>query len=178
MSDFKQVQAYNRVIITPASLESCGVEIRASAAAVPTNGTFTANAALFIPFVVYQPLLVTTMFVINGATVSGNVDVGIYDEVGNRLVSKGSTAQAGVSASQAFDIADTTLEPGCYYTAFVIDNNTGLVRRYTPGAIQPWVPSMGVLTQASAFPLPATAAFASTLGTNVPDVGVLARTVV
>jgi hypothetical protein len=57
------------------------------------------------------------MLVLNGATASGNMDVGIYDYAGTRLVSSGSTAQSGTSAFQDFDITDTLLGPGIFYLA-------------------------------------------------------------
>ena len=83
------------------------------------------NKAFYVPVLVDRIVTVKKMAVIDGATLNGNVDVGIYDEAKNRLVSIGSgTAQAGTSAVQTFDITDTTLNPGLYYLAMSTNSNT------------------------------------------------------
>jgi hypothetical protein len=79
----------------------------------------TAALAMFFPTLIEQPLLVTQMTHVNGGTLAGNVDVGVYDRFGNLLVSKGGVAQAGASTIQAHDLTDTLLVPGFYYRAIV-----------------------------------------------------------
>jgi hypothetical protein len=101
------------------------------------------------------PILVTQISHENSTTVSGNVDVGIYDEWANRKVSKGGVAQAGSLALQVHDVTDTLLPPGLYYKAFVLDNATGQVNRGTAPAVV--ARSCGVKEMATAYPLPATA---------------------
>lgn len=141
----------------------------------------SANRAMYVPFVVETPFLAQMMFVLNG-TVAGNVDVGIYNDEGKRIVSKGTTAQAGATLLQSFDITDTVLLPGVYYMAMASDSASGQYMRWsinasaTTGAQM--AASMGVLQQASAFVLPATATFAVAQDSYVPDIGLLARTLV
>lgn len=135
----------------------------------------TAKKVFYLPFRVPSALLVQQLYVYNGAAVSGNVDVGIYTPGGTRLVSIGSTAQAGTNDQQLFDIADTLLAPGAYYLAVTLDNTTGTTFRLVPlnvgvGRI------VGALTETTvAFGLPATATFATVADTYYPACGLLAR---
>ncbi len=118
------------------------------------------------------------MFVFNGGTASGNVDVGIYDAFGNKMVTMGTTAQAGTSALQTFDITDTTLNPGNYYMACAMDGTTGTALRYTLGSLQV-VRATGVLSQSTAFALPTTTAtFAAAQDNYIPLMGVTSRATV
>jgi hypothetical protein len=142
---------------SPASLMSDGLE--AVQSSLTLGGAYpTASLALFFPFITDVPILVTQISHENSSTVSGNVDVGIYDELGNRKVSKGGVAQTGTITIQVHDVTDTLLSPGVYYMAFVLDNATGQVNRATtPAAV---ARSCGAKEMASAYPLPATATFA------------------
>lgn len=135
----------------------------------------TANMALYVPFWLPTPLTAIQMFVFNGATVSGNIDVGIYAADGTRIVSSGSTAQAGTNALQAFDITDTLLGPGNYYLAIAADNTTGTQFRTTFAARH--AAGQGCFTQASAFALPATATFATVSAGSIPAFGFSTRAV-
>ena len=120
----------------------------------------TANKAIYIPFRVYEKFTAKRIVLRNGVTLSGNVDVGIYNSAGTRLVSSGSVAQAGVSADQIFDITDTDLVAGLHYMAVALDNTTGQLSRansFQTGPTNFW---LGVHEQATAFALPATATFA------------------
>lgn len=177
MSEWQRYQEYNRIVIGTSSPESCP-EVAGCPAAVSAVWP-TANTAIFVPFVVHTELIAVKIGVCNGATVSGNVDVGIYDDQQNRLVSVGSTAQSGVSATQSFDITDTTLVPGVYFMALNVDNVTGTVIRWTPGVVG-IAGGFGVYNQAvGAVTLPATATFASpTTNSTIPNMFVTARTLI
>jgi hypothetical protein len=140
-----------------------------------------ADRAHFLPFRVNRPTLITKLMAYNGSTASGNIDVGIYSHDGTRLVSTGSTAQSGTSALQVFDVTDTWLGPGRFYLAVAMDNTTGTLFRATLGSTQIDA-GIGLLIEASAFPLPATATFATISGAAafVPIIGALVgpRTVI
>src|SRR5689334_23396390 len=71
----------------------------------------TANLAIYCPFRIGTSRLARKLYWVNGAAVSGNVDCGIYDVAGRKLVSAGSTAQTGTTAVQSVDITDTMLGP-------------------------------------------------------------------
>jgi hypothetical protein len=142
----------------------------------PNSTTYpTANLAIYMPFRLPTPTLIAQLFCSNGTAVSGNVDVGIYDEAGTRLVSSGSTAQAGTSTNQAFNITDMTIGPGLFYLAVAMDNTTGTLFATTASALN--LKFMGFAQEASAFPLPATATFATNAGTFMPIIGFTSRSV-
>ncbi len=167
--------------ITPASPESGVFNAPYNGGNVGLNGYasaawsgIAANTAVFIPFSVAKRITFTTLFIVNGATVSGNVDVGIYDSNGTLIVSKGSTAQAGASALQKFTVTSTTIGPGVYYLAVVFDNTTGTIYKTIIGqALRTKL--TGMAQMASAFPLPATVTFATIGQDFVPMVGLSVR---
>lgn len=135
------------------------------------------NQAIFIPFVLSMPELIVKLFVMNGATASGNIDMGIYDDAGTRIVSIGTTAQTGTSAIQAFDITDTQVGPGRFYLALALSSTVGTVFRLT-SATANYASMMGAAEQATAFALPATATFVAPTSSYVPLIGMTTRTVV
>lgn len=145
------------------------------AAAVPTQ-----NRGFLIPFIVSKTVTIARMGVLNGATVNGNFDVGIYDSSFRLIVSAGATAQSGANNAQFVNIADTVLNPGFYYMAFSQSSATGTYQQMpTLDAAAGWLAAinagqaaalMGVLVMAAAHPLPATftAAAPSAAGDDVP----------
>lgn len=136
--------------------------------AVPGVGAFnsatfaSANRAHFQPFRVTVPCIIKQLFVANGATASGNIDLGVYAPDGTRLVSTGSTAQSGTNDLQVFDVTDTLIGRGYYYIAVAMDNTTGtLIRNNFSSQTARY---QGFAKQDTAFPLPASATFASSAG--------------
>lgn len=96
-----------------------------------TASVWTANRAVYLPVVCEEPVTVTDMAV-TVVTQAGNLDVGIYDWLGNRLVSSGSTGVAAAGV-QVIGIADTLLSPGWYYLALCCDSSTAIFRSTTLG---------------------------------------------
>lgn len=130
----------------------------------------TANMAVYTPVRILVPTLIKQFFCMNGATVSGNVDVGVYTFDGVRVSSAGSTAQAGTNAIQTFNVTDFMLGQGTYYMAIALSNTTGTFFS-NQLATNIWQMEIaGVLEQTSAFPLPATATFAAISTTTRPTV--------
>lgn len=113
----------------------------------------TANEATLQTVLVQEPVIVTKLFCLNGTAVSGNIDMGIYDLGGNRLVSSGSVAQAGISVMQVFDITDLEIGPGAYLLALALDNLTG---RFSTQARSnnPEARVDGIFNVLTSFPLP------------------------
>jgi hypothetical protein len=113
----------------------------------------TANTAIYIPVWINRQVTVYRMSTVVAAQ-SGNMDIGIYDDFGNRMVSKGSTPvpAAGIAS---IDVADTVIGPGAYFLALNCDNVVASFRRCAAGVI---VAQMsGCLQQAvGAVTLPAT----------------------
>lgn len=174
MADWSQVQEYNPVVLSTISRGALGDEIAAGGLGPASAAWPAANRAIAIPFVVYTPLIVVKMLIVNGSVASGNLDLGIYDDQQHLLVAKGSTAQAGTSAVQALDIADTTLQPGRYYMACAMDGTTGTVMSMA-NAI-PLCRAFGVLSQSTAFPL-ADATWVAAQDAYIPYIGITTRTV-
>lgn len=136
-----------------------------------------ANRALYIPFIVEATVTAYQISVENGATVSGNLDVGLYSRFGARLASSGSTTQAGTSTIQPIDITDTVLAPGVYYMALCVDNTTATFIRSSTSLIA--LRMCGVQQQAvGAVTLPDPATFANPTSPYLPAISVqLAATV-
>lgn len=147
---------------------------------VPTSTQITssANLAIYFPVIIEAPFLVKKMWTHNGGTVSGNIDMGIYTAGGAKLYSTGSTAQSGTSAVQSVTLGTPLfLVPDLYYLAIAADNTTAQIMG-TPHSAED-LRRMGLFTQATAFPLPTTATFASnTLAVKVALVGITNRTVI
>jgi hypothetical protein len=102
----------------------------------------TSDLAIYVPVRVKRRVVVVKLHVGTGSA-SGNLDVGVYNESGTRLVSSGTTAQA--SSGQTVDVTDTTIGPGLYYLALVADNTTGTFNRMAPAA--PICVGQGLLSQ-------------------------------
>lgn len=116
------------------------------------------------------------LFAVNGTAVSGNVDIGIYDESGTRLVSSGSVAQTGTSVIQIFDITDTLLGVGLFFLAMAVDNTTAQFFRRTANAAH--LRTLRVYQTASAFVLPTTVTFAAPASGYYPLFGLSTDVVV
>lgn len=167
------------VTVHPYSLNACGgIGGYGLSLANFTSSAWTAsNRAVYMPFWLNRPETFVKLFCMNGATASGNVDMGIYDYAGTRIVSIGTTAQSGTNALQEFDITDTQIGPGKFYLALAMDNTTGTIFR-TTGSITDFGREAGFLMQESAFALPATATFAAITSNSLPLFGATTRSVV
>lgn len=137
----------------------------------------TANLAVYVPIRVLSRKVVKKLWIAAGSTGTGNVDIGVYDAAGTRLVSSGSTAKVASNSEQVLDVTDTPLGPGLFYMALVSSNNTDTFVRDNNWAA-PGLAANGVLSE-SVFPLPATATWAvdQTL-TYLPEFGMLFGTTV
>lgn len=120
----KMLKAHMPVMIGTYSALSIGTELAALGAAAPASAVITSGIPHFVPVTIPAPATVMKLWCVNGATVNGNVDMGIYDEAGNLLVAKGTTAQSGTNTVQEFNITDTQLQPGRYYLALATDSAT------------------------------------------------------
>lgn len=125
-----------------------------------TTPNWTANRIQYIPFYLGAQGTAYQMFCLNG-TVAGNLDMGIYDAAGNRVVNKGSTAMAGASQIQLLDITDTALDPGNYWMAFWGDSGSATFRGLSGGTET--MMALGLMTETNASGLPATATMTRTI---------------
>src|SRR3989304_754734 len=96
---YKGLRAAVPVRISTFSPESIGIDLAAVLSAAPSSGVMPeSNYVVFCPFRLSIPITVVKLWAFNGAAVSGNVDVGIYNSAGLLQVSAGSTAQAVTNA--------------------------------------------------------------------------------
>ncbi len=111
-------------ITTPWTQDALGVDIQAAGFSVIGNITWIANLATYVPFILARPKLIAQFFWINGGTVAGNTDVGVYNEALTKVLSTGSTANSGTSTIQAVNVTDTVLQAGRYWLAIASDSST------------------------------------------------------
>jgi hypothetical protein len=156
---------------------SIGDALRDIASANPASTAWaTANQARYIPFRILSACTVLKLLTYNGATATGNTDVGVFDRNGVKLISSGATAQAGTSTWQAFDTTDTLLVPGLYYFGLLSSSTTATFFSY---ASKPAGQLLGVQSQAvGAGTLPSTATFAVLDAAIIPVVGLSLRTLI
>jgi|SRR5580765_109721 len=137
-----------------------------------------ANLAILCPVRLPTPQLLLGLIVADGATASGNFDMGVYSLAGARLYSTGSTAQTVVNAAQRV-LLPTPLVLGAeaYYLAFAMDNTTGTVLRMNTATLGVEVyKGMGLAEAAAAFPLPNPIVPATPTQLFLPVVALLFRT--
>lgn len=128
-------------------------------AIVASQAFATGSFAVYQPVEIFEPVTIFKMATTNGATVAGNIDLGIYNSSGVKLVSSGSVIHSGTAGIQVVDIADTELLPGLYYMALAFSNITGTFAVFSEDA--GIIRSSGVFQQGNAFPLPDIASFSA-----------------
>lgn len=167
------------VTITPFSLESLGGLGDVGGSGIGGTATaqwLSADLVLLYPIVLEKPITAVSMFTLNGTTANGNIDVGIYDKAGTRIVHNAAAAQAGTSAIQSFNIADTTFGPGLFYMAITMSSTTGTLFRATSGVTQD-LNSRGMAQATSTGSLPPILTYSalSTANNFVPVFGINTR---
>lgn len=126
-------------------------------AGIPAVGAAAANTAYYLPFNPMKDCGISAV-TINCGTANGNVDVGVYTYDGTLLASRGATA--AVSGNMTWTPTNPIAVSGgvSYWIAMSASSATATWCRY-PGTTVVTYQS-GLLIQASAHPLPATATFA------------------
>lgn len=155
-----------------------GVVSDLTSGAAPSSANWVAaNQAQYYPIRLRDPYLVSSMYVLFGSiTSTKNWDIGLYDRAGTKLFSTGSFA----GTTDTFIVKTLTtammLSPGTYYMALASSSGTtnGVIRRAATRA--GLLAQMGVASQATAFPLPATATFAANNSIIVPVMGIASIT--
>lgn len=145
--------------VSPSSRFSVGTQMHESYALTqPTSTAWpTANLAIYVPFAIERAVTVYQVGWHNGATtVSGTREVGVYTAAGTKIIS-GAATGSGTSFMQRVDVTDTLLDPGQYWLAITCTNTTNWLAN-APAA--PMCAALGILTEAAANPLPATATMA------------------
>lgn len=143
----------------------------AAASGSLASGTMPTNVVIAVPMFVWDTWIVRRLALVNGATVAGNWDIGVYTEDGQtKLVSTGSTAQSGANSYQGVNVTETVLAPGMYWVAFGTDSATQTIFRYQPGSLHTPLTGTRAHTVASGTgcPLPSSLTLAQTYSLNIP----------
>lgn len=159
MGDLPRTANTTQAVITPGSEYSLGMELGNLINiinSVQTNWP-AANRAIFYPFRVNSTITITNFFWINGTIAGDNIDVGVYDAQGNRIVSIGSTVTSGTSVLQSVSVAATTIQRGLYYLAIAHSGTTTVAWGST--ITTPMGRLMGIYRMNTALPLPSAATF-------------------
>jgi hypothetical protein len=101
--------------------------INMTAVSASNAGMGSANETRVCGWILPVPSVVTTLFYdIN--TQSGNMDIGLYDQLKNKIVDTGAiaTPTGGVHSNTVVQ-GTTYLPAGFYYTAFTFDNSTAKI---------------------------------------------------
>lgn len=153
--------------ISPWSVESIGIALAATnTPTAPAAANWpSANLGIYVPFELPNAVTVTSGFYYSNAT-TGNIDIGVYNGAGTRLVSAGSTA--GATGWVNVTLTSTLLQPGRYYMAFA---RSATASTFRVAAATPIDAAMGVKQQASALALPGTATFADAATGYIPVFG-------
>lgn len=123
-----------------------------------------ANVATFLP--VWFPCdVVLYALSVRGANTTGNYDIGLYNKDLGLIASKGSTAMA--SANLTLSLTNVRVRAGdIVYAAFVTSSTSSQIHRYAGSGANSMI-GIGMGQQASALPLPSTAAPTTMAGTTI-----------
>jgi len=140
-------------------------------------GAGMVDNALFIPFLLEKQITVNFLWWFNGAAVAQNVDCGIYDVDGNRLVSTGVTLSTGANDIQSVAVTPTKLGPGIFYIAITSNNAAQTFFGVAPG--NQLTAYLGMAFMGTADPLPLKATLATIAGKTslIPMCGLSSRSI-
>lgn len=93
-----------------------------------------ANRAVYVPVALHARFTVARFMVCNAGAVAGDLDIGLYNFAGSRLISTGTTAQSGTNAVQYVDVTNQSFPAGNYWLALVLGDTGGRVSTSTTGA--------------------------------------------
>lgn len=156
--DWPRPRFVSPAIMHPHHPDSLGGAITAAVLNAVTASVWgAANKAYYYPFTLYDWATVYQFLLFVGSSSAGNVDIGIFDSQGNKVISTGSTAMSATANTiQEINVTDTVLAPGEYFIGVSRDTTSGNVMA-TGVADELALSQFAVYEEASAFPLPTTA---------------------
>ncbi len=144
----------------------------ATAGAAGVNNWPSANLAMIGSLVLPFTYPVRRVFWVNGSSVTGNADMGIYRMDGTRVYSTGATAQSGVSQNQ-FVATNLLLPAGEYFWAL---STSATSSYFVSTASVSFRKLQGQFDMATAHPLPATLTLATPGNARWPLFGITLTT--
>jgi hypothetical protein len=146
----------------------------------PTAAAYpTANKAFYYPLTITHPYTVKTLWWANGTTVTGTVDVAVYDETMHRLTSMGPQNQTPATAIQQFTLVPSiVLQPGQYFLGISCLATTDNLFRSAAFSFAGQLRAFNSLEQTSAHPLPAVATPVAITANYLPIFGIASRAIV
>ena len=154
--DYPISGALNGPIINTISPEAVGVEIAACGLSPASIVWPTAETAIFIPFKIYHPSAWSFLGFVNGDVQDGNFEVGLYNMAGRLIDTTGTSGipgSAGQAIATALSGGSALLHPGRYYIALVCSSGSAEIRGWDLSDFDSR--AIGVMAQASSYPLPA-----------------------
>jgi hypothetical protein len=141
------------------------------------SSSLVGNEAYYLPVSLPLAYDLRAMWMLNGAAVAQNVDIGIYTRDGTRLWSNGSVAQGAANALVVYALGTPMkLPPGDYYLAIVGSSGAGTFFQRSGFGRAGMTRLAGQMMQATALPLPATATFAVNTKVKIPIFGIASIT--
>ncbi|MEO6604357.1 MAG: hypothetical protein ABIN55_01965 [Aeromicrobium sp.] len=171
---YSRLPDHSKMMLMP--MLGTGDDLSTVAIRVLGGGTLASSAlatdrAVYVPINIPRPLVAKRMWYVVGATGGTNtIQLGIYTESGSQIVATTATTVGTAANLVHLDITDTTLTPGSYYLAVVLNGTTATILRW--GLQTTPLGRLVVLHQAAARPLPATATFAASNDNIVPYIGI------
>lgn len=118
---------------------------------VSSSAAWTANLCIYVPLLTYQPVIVSHLWWINGATVNGNTDVAIYSFDGaTKIVGAGATANSGTNTTQTVNVTDVTLAANSFYW-LALGSDSGTQTYFLDAATALMLEFIGVKQQAAGY---------------------------
>jgi hypothetical protein len=141
------------------------------------SSTLNPNEAYYVPIFLPRSYNLKAMWMLNGAGVAQNIDIGIYSVDGVRLWSLGTTAQGAANTLVIYTLATPILlPPGTYYLAIVGSSGSGTFFHRAAFGRAGMLRLSGVMNQATALPLPATATWSAFIRAKLPVFGIASIT--
>lgn len=127
-----------------------------------------ANQAVLVRMSTPVAFPLANLVIVNGGTIAGNADLGIYEYgtgVVNRLASTGATAQSGANVDQSFALS-YVISAGDFFVAISMSDGTATYFRTAPVAAYTKSARRGIVFTTS-HPLPTSIDVSSPTGTGV-----------
>lgn len=161
----------NRYLLPTIDTNTAWSRIIGASAATGNGSTYPkADLAIYVPVRISSSVIVRKLYA-HITTAAGNVDLGIFDLAGTKLLSTGAVA---ASTSGVFDVTDTLFHQGIYYLGITATSTSLAIAAAQTAA--PFSAAVGVCTEqlSAGAALPGTATLSvSQTHAFIPSLGAL-----